>query len=364
MAYKHSFCQGALFTLTTPPAHDPLSFLLGGRDARLEVDVWMRDGAMAPMVLAAGTAKAVRALAKGNADVKDFAPRVEAPGRDRMPHWPRGAAGSGEREFVAHAEAPALLADLFGDARVQQLLGRCPDVFRLLRSALFTTEGSLGGGGGGGRLLFTFTLPPAGSLKELAPCLELAYLMIDVVGTYKPSADAQAKAAALRERVGAARAAAARRGDGGEGGGGGGAHEERQQAAMARRLERIREERVRPQQCSSACSSTCSSTRSSNAATRQRGSAPQPLLCLPPPTLLARCFLPRLAPGPFRPVSTKFSHAFPPCPAALATSITLNPSPQQEKARRQGPKALEKFEERLRKEEMRKAMKRRTVRMG
>jgi hypothetical protein len=34
---------------------------------------------------------------------------------------------------------------------------------------------------------------------------------------------------------------------------------------------------------------------------------------------------------------------------------------RQERARRQGPKALEKFEERLRKQQMKKAMKSRTV---
>ena len=36
----------------------------------------------------------------------------------------------------------------------------------------------------------------------------------------------------------------------------------------------------------------------------------------------------------------------------------------QEKARRQGPKALEKFEERIRKQQMKKAMKKNTVKMG
>lgn len=65
--------------------------------------------------------------------------------------------------------------------------------------------------------------------------------MIDIVGSYKLSADGQSKAAAARARVEAERA---ERRSKEEGGGGGGSKEERQMAAQMRRMEKLAEERV------------------------------------------------------------------------------------------------------------------------
>jgi hypothetical protein len=53
-------------------------------------------------------------------------------------------------------------------------------------------------------------------------------------------------------------------------------------------------------------------------------------------------------------------------PTSPQRTVTVLRSPPcaQERARRQGPKALEKFEEKLRKQQMKKQMKRQTVKMG
>ncbi|GBF99497.1 hypothetical protein Rsub_12275 [Raphidocelis subcapitata] len=279
------FCEGALVTVATPPRHDWLRRLLPGQsEARVEVEVWMAEGAMPPLVLAVAPPKPMRQLAKSNADVKDFAKRVEV-ARDRLPLWPgagaaAGASGSGAagggggKGLVVMAETAAAFYDLFGDARVQAAVAREPLVLQHLRSIVFTSEGGLGQPSR--KLLFTFNLPPPGRVEELRPCMNLVFLLLDQVGGYKLSADAQSKAAALRQQVEAARSERRAREDGGgAGAGGGGPHAERQLAAMQRRMERLAEER--------------------------------------------------------------------------------------ERARRQGPAALEKFEERLRKQQMKKAMKSRTV---
>jgi hypothetical protein len=51
-------------------------------------------------------------------------------------------------------------------------------------------------------------------------------------------------------------------------------------------------------------------------------------------------------------------------PTAAPSPLTPCRRTTQDKARRQGPKALEKFEERLRKQQMKKQMKKSTVKMG
>ncbi|KAI8465828.1 MAG: hypothetical protein J3K34DRAFT_525007 [Monoraphidium minutum] len=263
------FCTGALIAIETPPRHDMIKRLIPGQsEGRVDVEVIMREGVMAPMVLAVGPPKAIRALGKSNKDVKDFTKKVELP-KDRFPLWPAGAGGG--KELAAVAESQALFADVFGDARVQQLIGRDPLVAKHLKQIVFTTEGSLGPPDR--KLKFTMALPGPGKVEELRGLLTLAFLMIDIVGSYKHSADAAAKAAAVRQRVAAVRGA-----DGGDGDGGGAGAKDREAAAQLRRLEKLAEER--------------------------------------------------------------------------------------EKARRQGPKALEKFEERIRKQQLKKAMKRNTVKMG
>jgi hypothetical protein len=126
----------------------------------------MHETAMAPMVVAVAPPKALRQLAKGNADVKDFAKRVEV-ARDRMPLWP--AAAGGGKELAVMAETSQLFTDLFGDARVQAVVGREPAVVKYLRSIVMTSEGALGNPKT--KMLFTFGLPAPGGMEELRPCL-------------------------------------------------------------------------------------------------------------------------------------------------------------------------------------------------
>jgi hypothetical protein len=102
----------------------------------------MREGAMAPMVLATAPLKGIKALLKTNADVRDFTKRVEIP-KDRLPLWPTGAAaggagggaggGWGGRELAVMSESQGLFFDLFGDARVQQLIARDAGVAKHLK---------------------------------------------------------------------------------------------------------------------------------------------------------------------------------------------------------------------------------------
>lgn len=92
----------------------------------------MREGCMAPMVLAVTPAKGLKALSKSNADVKDFAKRVELP-KERFPLWPAGVGGKGAADLAALCESQSLFYDLFGDARVQQIIGKDPHLQKHLR---------------------------------------------------------------------------------------------------------------------------------------------------------------------------------------------------------------------------------------
>ena len=96
-----------------------------------QFEIVMREGNMAPMVLAVAPPKPMRTLGKATADVKDFTTRVDLP-QDRFPLWPGGGGGSA-KELVAHCESQALFIDLFGDARVQQIIGKDPLVAKHLK---------------------------------------------------------------------------------------------------------------------------------------------------------------------------------------------------------------------------------------
>jgi hypothetical protein len=185
-----SNCVGVLFTVETPPHHDFVKRLLPGQfDSRLgvrrrgpatgagglaeaamgadgmqehrpavssraaaagiplaacpragsrcapprQVEVWMSEGAMAPMVLAAGPPKALRQLAKSNDDLKDFTKRIDV-ARDRAPGWPAGGPDGG-RELAVHAESAGLFYDILGDPRALAALTREPEVLKHLRWA-------------------------------------------------------------------------------------------------------------------------------------------------------------------------------------------------------------------------------------
>lgn len=272
-------CVGVLFTVETPPHHDIVRRLVPGQsDGRLEVEVWMTEATMPPMVLAVAPPKVLKLLSKSNPDLKDFAKKVEV-AKDKMPLWPTSTApspsSSGIKDLGVLSESAGLFYDLFGEPRVQQLIAKDPNLGKHLRSLVVSSEGSLGRPPH--KMLFTFGLPGPGAMGELQPCLALAFMLIDIVGGYRLSADAQTKAQALRQKVEASREERKAQEEGG-GGGGANAHAERQEAAMRRRMEKLLEEK--------------------------------------------------------------------------------------EKARRQGPKALEKFEERMRKQSMKKQMKKSTVKMG
>lgn len=232
------FCTGTLITIETPAHHDVIRRIIGQSDPRIEIEVVMREGSMAPMVLAVGPPKHMKSMTKSNPDVKDFARRVDV-AADRYPLWPSAGKG-GAPELVAAAESAGLFHDLFGDARVQQLVGKDPHLAKHLRQIIFSTEGSLGRPDR--KLWFCSALPPPGRAEELRGVVALAMLLTDIVGSYKLSTEAASKAGALRAKVVASRAEVD--GGGGEGGSSGSkAQQERQQAAMQRRLEKLAEER-------------------------------------------------------------------------------------------------------------------------
>ncbi|KAG2493184.1 hypothetical protein HYH03_008604 [Edaphochlamys debaryana] len=218
------YCGSLTATVTLRPRPDPLAWVLGlfmPTEDLVEVDVAMSEGAMQPLVLAAGTPRQIKALS-GRADVSNYAKLLKG---EVVPGWPAG-------KVQVYAENAALFQDLFTDPRVNAVFTQPAHAgtLRLFRSLLLTSEAE----GSNKRLLrFVFALPPADDLKALEPLLTLVTNLIDVVGLHRLSPEAKKKATDARARAEAASAAADE------------AKQKRIEALAKRKMEKALEEKER-----------------------------------------------------------------------------------------------------------------------
>ncbi|EFJ46399.1 hypothetical protein VOLCADRAFT_93141 [Volvox carteri f. nagariensis] len=207
-------CQGCLATLSLRNRADLLSWVLNfflPSEDLLEIDVYMNEANMPPMVLAVATPRQARALAD-RTDIRTYTKplKLSASGpaapTDPVPGWPG-------HKLQVLAEHSSLFYDLFSDPRVHSVFTSTghADKLRLFRSLLATSENS---GGSHKRLLrFVFALPAYDDMRALSPLLGLVPLLVDLVGVYKltPELKKRALEVRIRQEVASADAEESRR---------------------------------------------------------------------------------------------------------------------------------------------------------
>lgn len=178
-------CEGCLASMSLRNRADLLSWVLHiffPSEDLLEIDVYMNEANMPPMVLAVATPRQARSLSE-RSDVRSFTKTLKlaagpAGPTDPIPGWPG-------HKLQVIAEHSTLFYDLFADPRAHAIFTSSAhtDKLRLFRSLLITSENS---GGSHKRLLrFVFALPAADDMAALGPLLALVPLLIDLVGIYK-----------------------------------------------------------------------------------------------------------------------------------------------------------------------------------
>lgn len=191
------YCQGLLATLNMRARQDVLSlvyYLIDPREDVMEVEVYMNEVNMPHTVLTVAVPKVARVIQRNCKDVSGFAKQVTV-AKDKLASWPHD-------KLVVYAEHSSVFYDVFSDTRLQQLFaaeGPYKSNFKYFRSMHVTSENSEGSYK---RVLkFTYALPPPGEMASLAILVALIPMMIDFVGTYKLSPEAQKKAIEARAKL-------------------------------------------------------------------------------------------------------------------------------------------------------------------
>ncbi|GIL64274.1 hypothetical protein Vafri_18269 [Volvox africanus] len=227
------YCQGCLATLSLRNRADLLSWVINiflPAEDLLEIDVYMNEANMPPMVLAVATPRQARALSE-RTDITTYTKPLKlaagtAGPTDPVPGWPG-------HKLQVLAEHNSLFYDLFSDPRVHSVFTSSghADKLRLFRSLLITSENS---GGSHKRLLrLVFALPAADDMRALGPLLALLPLLVDLVGVHKLTPELKKRALDARSRHEASSADAEE------------SRRRRIEAIQKRKLEKAQEEKER-----------------------------------------------------------------------------------------------------------------------
>ncbi|WIA36394.1 hypothetical protein OEZ86_007707 [Tetradesmus obliquus] len=226
------YCTGAMITLNLKPRQDMLFELwhmLVPQQDTLTFDVFLGEGGM-PLqsVLALGQPKAVRALLRDEGvlgqgrRLGDFAKPMQV-ARERVPGgWPND-------KLAVAAEAPSLLYDILNaePAIAKGFVQGC----RWLRSGVASSEVAQGSNPAGPRVTFELALPPVEKADEISMLLSCVLLLVDLLGSYKPSAEMKKRAADLRASL---QQEAAKKGS-----------QDRQEQLAQKRMEKLEAERAK-----------------------------------------------------------------------------------------------------------------------
>ncbi|CAI5971066.1 unnamed protein product [Closterium sp. NIES-64] len=194
-----------LVTLNLRSRHDLATLawdaLLSSKKDQVDVDVYMNEEDMAPLVLAIVPRKSAKAFIKENADLKEFASMLDAE------VVLKGGGGSGKNKWAA--DELAIIGDsreaayeLLSDVIIDQLFGEksFPKIAPLFRALHFTDQQPTGAGAHRKVLRFSFLLPRGGA-AELAKLMASVPFFIDAVGKFRLSAQAKSKAEAARAKA-------------------------------------------------------------------------------------------------------------------------------------------------------------------
>ncbi|GAX84301.1 hypothetical protein CEUSTIGMA_g11723.t1 [Chlamydomonas eustigma] len=179
------YCHGLLAELKLLPRQDFISMvwnLLSPTEDLVQIEVYMTDEAMPPIVLAIATPKYARVLQRDSRDVQRYTKKISI-SKDIFPSW------HNDKLWVL-GEHSSVVQDLFSDTKIQLLLsfsGPYAAGMKYFRSLHFTSENPEGSHK---RVLrFQFKLPPPAEMDAISKLLDCVPLFIDVVGTYKLPAD-------------------------------------------------------------------------------------------------------------------------------------------------------------------------------
>eukprot|EP00210_Caulerpa_lentillifera_P009504 g9064.t1 len=181
------YCQGMLITLNLRSRQDLLAWLfhlISPQPDTLDVDVYMNEMDMGPMVCLLTSPKLAKGFIRENQDVEIYAREIPV---KQIPRWPM------ERVSVWTESS-----DLFYDLMVPEvknlfLSEEFEQVYwKLFRFLYITSDYSKGTNKK--VIKFSFNFPPVHKMEELEKLMSLVPLMIDLVAEYEPSMDAKKRA--------------------------------------------------------------------------------------------------------------------------------------------------------------------------
>eukprot|EP00193_Tetraselmis_chui_P013432 CAMPEP_0177787980 /NCGR_PEP_ID=MMETSP0491_2-20121128/21835_1 /TAXON_ID=63592 /ORGANISM="Tetraselmis chuii, Strain PLY429" /LENGTH=457 /DNA_ID=CAMNT_0019309473 /DNA_START=276 /DNA_END=1649 /DNA_ORIENTATION=- len=181
------YCQGMLASLDLKRRQDLLSYLLHAvfpKDDTLEVEVYMNEACMPPLVMALGHTRQAREAFRGRKDVSQYAKLVSL--RDRLPKFDAD-------HFACYSESKDVAADLLLSALDDVVVEDAWEAAgQYLQSVVVSSENAEGSHKKLIRIVYK--LPPPKNLPALAKALSSLPAIIDAVGSYKMSAETKRRA--------------------------------------------------------------------------------------------------------------------------------------------------------------------------
>eukprot|EP00873_Tetraselmis_striata_P023663 jgi/Tetstr1/443927/TSEL_031879.t1 len=188
------YCQGMLASLDLCRRQDLLSLMVYTvfpKDDTLEVEVYMNDAAMPPLVLALGHTREARSLFRSRKDVAEYTKLVNI--RDRMPKFDAD-------RFACYSESKEVAADLVLSALDDVVSEDAwEEAGQYLQSVVLSSENSESSHKKLIRMVFK--VPPRKKMAALGKALAAMPSVIDAVGAYKMSAETKRRAEDRRRKA-------------------------------------------------------------------------------------------------------------------------------------------------------------------
>ncbi|KAL0922776.1 hypothetical protein M5K25_006793 [Dendrobium thyrsiflorum] len=189
------FCQGLLATMELRNRHDliaRLTNLLFNKKDTITFEVMMSEDAMDHVVLAVARKKLAKSMHKECRDLQRFA--------TVMPTAPSGRRWVAE-DLLVVTESKEIAGDLITDAVIDQVFGE--KAFEKIGKGFISLHFSDQHPADTHKKLLSLklALPGANNMTEMTRLVNLVPYYIDLIGRYKPSAQARAKTEAARAKA-------------------------------------------------------------------------------------------------------------------------------------------------------------------
>eukprot|EP01024_Parvocaulis_polyphysoides_P026326 TRINITY_DN24013_c0_g1_i5.p1 TRINITY_DN24013_c0_g1~~TRINITY_DN24013_c0_g1_i5.p1 ORF type:complete len:444 (-),score=81.95 TRINITY_DN24013_c0_g1_i5:504-1805(-) len=190
------YCQGLLATLELQPRQDVLSLLIAlayPKDDNVEIQVFMNEASMPPMVIAVGIPKAIKQLLENKEDLSEFARKIDPP-KDQLPGWPSD-------KLVVLTDSTQVFCDIMNETVMNQVFGSraFEDVAKYFRYLYFTSESTQGSQKN--VLNFSFKLPSKNKMEDISKLMSSVMTFIDAIGSYNMPPDLRKRAEKRRAEV-------------------------------------------------------------------------------------------------------------------------------------------------------------------